>query len=122
MKLTLGHNEIVKGITMYLESQGMTAFDPATTQATFTQSRKEGTLSVELDNAPEAVEEKVVKPAPVEKPKAAAVEPKTEAVTEAPKKEEPAPAAEEAATEPAVETVAETTVAGGEAEDDNLFS
>lgn len=72
MKLTLGHNEIIQGICLFLESQGMNAFNPKTVAATFTQSRADRSLTVELDNDPQPTEDKPKSPAKPEAPAATA--------------------------------------------------
>lgn len=49
MKLTLGHNDIISGIIAYLESRGIQGFDPLKVHASFSVSRKDGSLSAVLD-------------------------------------------------------------------------
>lgn len=110
MKLEVSHNEIVKGLTAFLASQGIAGFDPATCQVTFKQARGTGELSAVLDTDP----------APT-----APVAPKEEATAK------PTPAAEAGTSKPVeqvaeipVETVTSDAAIVVEAEggDDGLFS
>lgn len=125
MKLTLGHSDIIAGICMLLESKGMTAFSPEVVEASFSLSRKDGTLSVELDNDPAPKEETSAKaPAenkPAAKAQASASKGGENAAPEAKPNEEPA-------AEPEPEPEAATTVAevdpapaADAGDDDNLF-
>jgi hypothetical protein len=133
MKLTLGHDDIIAGICMLLESKGMTAFSPEVVEAKFTQSRKEGTLSVELDTNPAPKTEDAPKaPVAETKPEAAAqqsatkdgeqaaaeAKPNGETQAEVEKAAEPAP---EVQTEAPATAAATTEAAAAGGDDDNLF-
>ena len=128
MKLTLGHADIIAGICMLLESKGMTAFSPEVVEARFTQSRKEGTLSVELDTDPAPKEEAPAKaPVAETKPVAAAQQSATkdgeQAAAEAKPNSEPQPEVQtEAPAEPETKAAATTEPATTAADtEDNLF-
>lgn len=122
MKLEVSHKEIVQGLTAFLASQGITGFDPATCQVTFSQKRGTGELSAVLDTdpAPEAPKEEK----PATKPAAAGAGTSTVAATEQTKEEPKAEPQVKTEAEPEVQTEAATepaseTAAGGD--DDNLF-
>lgn len=143
MKLTLGHNDIISGIIAYLESRGIQGFDPMKVHASFSVSRKDGSLSAVLDeDAPaEVAVDEPKSPVETAKPeataqasatkggenggaKAAAVEPSASTQTvatdaSAAQAQEPATPAD--AVEPeakAAESVATEAAAGN---DENLF-
>lgn len=122
MKLEVSHKEIVQGLTAFLASQGITGFDPATCQVTFSQKRGTGELSAVLDTdpAPEAPKEEK----PATKPAAAGAGTSTVAATEQTKEEPKAEPQVKTEAEPEVQTEAATepaseTAAGGD--DDSLF-
>jgi hypothetical protein len=123
MQLTLTHNDVTKALCLYLQTQGMTAFDPNVVTAEFAFKRGSKELTCTLDTeAPVAVVAEAPKPS-AEIPAATT----SASVAEVP---ETAPAvAAETPAEPAstqvaeaVATTAETqelATAGGD--DDNLF-
>lgn len=128
MKLEVSHKEIVQGLTAFLASQGITGFDPATCQVTFSQKRGSGELSAVLDTdpAPEAPKEEkpATKPAAATAAGAGAGASTAAATTEQAKDEPKSEPQVETQAEPEVQTEAASepateTAAGGD--DDNLF-
>ena len=115
MKLEVTHKEIVAGLTQFLASQGISGFDPATCQVTFTQKRGTGELSAVLDTDP--APSAPVEPKPATKPEVKAELPKEEP------KADPAPETPVAETQADIDTQSgvEPETASADAGDDNLF-
>lgn len=122
MQLTLTHTDITKALCVYLQAQGMTAFDPNVVTAEFAFKRGTKELTCVLDT-----EAAVVVVAETPKPSAetqtvtssasVAVAPEAASVVVA---EEPAPVVQaEAVVTTTAEPVAVLETAGGD--DDNLF-
>jgi hypothetical protein len=121
MQLTLTHSDITKALCVYLQAQGMTAFDPNVVTAEFAFKRGTKELTCVLDS-----EAKPLVEAGVSDPKPSAVT--QTATTSASVAEAQATAPVAVAEEPAhvapvvepVTTTAELETAGG-GDDDNLF-
>lgn len=54
MKVSLSHNDVITGICMFLESRGLSGFDPSKVHASFSVGRKSGEITCELNDDPEA--------------------------------------------------------------------
>lgn len=128
MKLSIGHNEIVAGIVMYLETRGVKGFSPNNVHAEFSITRGENRqLSCTLDeDAPVVVAPVAAKPSAeaAATSTASAAQPQVTATaadapltdTQAPVAETESPVAEAVAV---VEAVVEQAAAAEEPE--NLF-
>lgn len=123
MQLTLTHTDITKALCVYLQAQGMTAFDPNVVSAEFAFKRGSKELTCVLDTDAKApVEVAAEAPKPSDETLSAttsASAAKVQATAPVVVAEEAAPVVEaEAPVTTPVDLVAETVVAG---DDDNLF-